>query len=149
MSAGRMSKFNDVDDYAKFPWLGERAAEVERFIPKLKYYRDFADYINETNHQGWGANHFSRSFAWLLEHAEPLNFYYTYAEWVLNNGNLDSWICFNTMRNLLDYGALDVEGLHPKMRKMLEDEDLIDVETSKRQVLEPEQIVTSREANAR
>ena len=41
MSAGRMSKFNDVDDYAKFPWLGERAAEVERFIPKLKYYRDF------------------------------------------------------------------------------------------------------------
>ena len=125
-----MSEFNDVDDYAKLPHLKARAAEVKRFIPKLKYYRDFADYINETNKQGWGENQFNRSFAWLLEHAEPLNFYYTYAEWVLNNGNLDSWICFDTMRNLLDLGELYVEGLHPKIRKKLEEEHLLEAQTA-------------------
>ena len=84
-----MSKDEEEDDYAKFPHLKARAEYAKSIIPKFKYYDDFVDVLNETNKQGWGDNRFDRSFAWLLEHAEPLNFYYTYAEWVIWGGQMD------------------------------------------------------------
>lgn len=125
-----MSESNEEDDYAKFPHLKARAEYAKSIIPKFKYYDDFVDVLNETNKEGWGDNRFDRSFAWLLEHAEPLNFYHTYAEWVIESGVLDPVIEDCVIYEIADDTKFDAEDIHPKMRKMLEEEHLIEVETA-------------------
>ena len=125
-----MSKSKDVDDYAKFPHLKARAEYAKSIIPKFKYYNDFVGVLNKTNKQGWPHNHFGRSFAWLLEHAEPLNFYHTYAEWVIWSGQVDPVIEDCVIYDVAGRFQFDAEDIHPKMRKMLEDEHLIEVETA-------------------
>ena len=125
-----MNKDKEEDDYAKFPYLKARAEYAKSVIPKFKYYDDFVDVLNETNKQGWGDNHFGRSFAWLLEHAEPLNFYHTYAEWVIGSGVLDPVIEDCVIYEIAERTHVDAECMHPKMRKMLEDEHYLEVETA-------------------
>ena len=122
-----MSKSKDIDDYAKFPHLKARAEYAKSIIPKFKYYDDFVDVLNETNKQGWGDNQFNRSFAWLLEHAEPLNFYHTYAEWVIECGVLDLVIEDCVIYEIaMGRTQFDAEDIHPKMRKKLEEENLLE-----------------------
>ena len=125
-----MNKFNEEDDYEKFPHLKARAEYAKSVIPKLKHYREFVDYLNQTNVEGWGNNQFNRSFAWLLERAEPLNFYHTYAEWMLSTGRFDDLpIEDGVVQEIAEFQHMDVEFLHPKMRKWLENEDLIEAQT--------------------
>ena len=126
-----MSKFNDEETYEKYPYLKKRVEYAKSMIPKLKHYREFVDYLNQTNVEGWGNNQFNRSFAWLLERAEPLNFYHTYAEWMLSTGRFDDLpIEDGVVQEIVEFEHVDVEFLHPKMRKMLEDEHLLEVETA-------------------
>ena len=126
-----MSEFNEEETYEKYPHLEKHVEYAKSVIPKLKHYREFVDYLNQTNVEGWGSNQFNRSFAWLLERAEPLNFYHTYAEWMLSTGRFDDLpIEDGVVQEIVEFEHVDVEFLHPKMRKMLEDEHLLEVETA-------------------
>ena len=125
-----MNKDKEEDDYAKFPHLKARAEYAKSIIPKFKYYDDFVDVLNETNKQGGGDNHFDRSFAWLLEHAEPLNFYHTYAEWVIWSGQVDPVIEDCVIYEIAKSVQFNAEYIHPKMRKKLEEEHLLEALTA-------------------
>jgi hypothetical protein len=125
-----MNKDNEVDDYAKFPHLKARAEHAKSIIPEFKYYDDFVAVLNETNKRGWPHNYFGRSFAWLLEHAEPLNFYYTYAEWVIWGGRMDPVIEDCVIYEIAKSVQFNAEYIHPKMRKKLEEEHLLEAPTA-------------------
>ena len=126
-----MNKDKEEDDYAKFPHLKARAEYAKSIIPKLKHYREFVDYLNQTNVEGWGDNQFNRSFAWLLERAEPLNFYHTYAQWMLSTGRFDDLpLGDGVVQEIVEFQHVDIDSLHPQMRKKLEEEHLLEALTA-------------------